>query len=38
MRQCTGNRYATTTAKAMPDTLPQITAAMLDGAGADPKN
>jgi len=29
---------ATTTAKAMPGTLPQITAAMLDGAGADPKN
>ena len=29
---------ATTTAKAMPGTLPQITAAMLDAAGNDPKN
>jgi alcohol dehydrogenase (cytochrome c) len=29
---------ATTTAKAMPGTLPQITAAMLDAAGGDAKN
>jgi alcohol dehydrogenase (cytochrome c) len=29
---------ATTTAKPMPGTLPQITAAMLDAAGGDPKN
>ncbi|HET6801594.1 MAG TPA: PQQ-binding-like beta-propeller repeat protein [Casimicrobiaceae bacterium] len=29
---------ATTTAKPVPDTLPQITAAMLDAAGADAKN
>ena len=29
---------ATTVAKPVPDTLPQITAAMLDAAGGDPKN
>ena len=29
---------ATTMAKAVPDSMPQITAAMLDGAGGDPKN
>ena len=29
---------ATTTAKAMPGTLPQVTSTMLDGAGNDPKN
>jgi PQQ-dependent dehydrogenase (methanol/ethanol family) len=29
---------ATTTAKPMPGTLPQISAAMLDAAGGDPKN
>jgi len=29
---------ATTTAKPMPSTLPQVTTAMLDGAGGDPKN
>ena len=29
---------ATTTAKPMPSTLPQVTTAMLEGAGGDPKN
>jgi PQQ-dependent dehydrogenase (methanol/ethanol family) len=29
---------ATTTAKPMPSTLPQVTTAMLDAAGGDPKN
>jgi PQQ-dependent dehydrogenase (methanol/ethanol family) len=29
---------ATTMAKAVPDSMPQITAAMLDAAGGDPKN